>query len=293
MNYLHGFHAGNFADVIKHAVLARILVHLLDKEKPFRVIDTHAGQGSYDLGAQEARRTGEWRHGIGRLLGEDDGGPEQPLDPELGGFLAPYLGAVSAWRAEHGRRAYPGSPAIIRHFLRRDDRLIAVEAQEQGFRRLARLFPPGSRAKALDLDGYVAWSAFIPPKERRGLVLVDPPYEAPDEFERIAATLEIAARKWPTGITLIWHPLKDRALARRFIERLAQLGLPELWRVELYIGTDADDEAGLGACGLIVVNPPWTLPGELSAALPKLAARLARGPNPSGSCERIKPAGRA
>ena len=182
MNYRHGFHAGNFADVLKHAVLARMLIHLRSKEKPFRVIDTHAGPGAYDLHGERARRTGEWRDGIGRLI--DAAGA--PLKRELEDFLAPYLEAVGAWQKQHGPSSYPGSPAIVRHFLRPDDRLLAIELEERAFMKLERLFPAGDRAKALRLDGYEAWRAFIPPKERRGLVLVDPPYEAQDEFERAA-----------------------------------------------------------------------------------------------------------
>jgi 23S rRNA (adenine2030-N6)-methyltransferase len=288
MNYHHGFHAGNFADVLKHAVLARMLVHLRAKEKPFRVIDTHAGQGAYDLGSSEAARTGEWRNGIGRIVGADN----SRLDPGLREFLAPYLEAVAAWREGRGASAYPGSPAIIRHFLRPDDRLVAIEAHERSFAKLARLFPPGSRAKALRLDGYTGWSAYVPPKERRGLVVVDPPFEAQDEFEQVAAGLETAGRKWPSGMTLIWYPAKDRALVQRFAERLAQLALEDLWRVELDIGAPSGEAAGLSACGLILVNPPWTLPKELEAALPPLAKLLAQGPRPSASCRRIGPAKR-
>jgi 23S rRNA (adenine2030-N6)-methyltransferase len=287
MNYRHGFHAGNFADVLKHAVLARMLVHLRAKEKPFRVIDTHAGRGAYDLGSEEARRTGEWRDGIGRLIRLPETVTAGKLDRTLGEFLAPYLEAVAAWRAEHGELAYPGSPAIVRHFLRRDDRLIAIEAQERIFAKLEKLFPAGSRAKALRLDGYTGWGAFVPPKERRGLVIVDPPYEAQDEFEQVVAGLAAAMRKWPTGMTLIWYPLKDQTLADRFAMHIAELALPELWRVELDTGTRKIGEAGLDACGLILVNPPWTLPEELRRVLPALAARLGRGPQAKGSCRRL------
>jgi 23S rRNA (adenine2030-N6)-methyltransferase len=285
MNYQHGFHAGNFADVLKHAVLARMLVHLRAKDKPFRVIDTHAGQGAYDLGSSEAARTGEWRDGIGRLLGKE--APQ--LDRDLAEFLSPYLDAVAAWREAHGASTYPGSPALIRRFLRPDDRLIAIEAHERSFAKLSRLFPPGSRAKALHLDGFTAWGAYVPPKERRGLVMVDPPFEAQDEFERLVAGFELAAKKWPSGTTLIWYPVKDRALVQRFYERLARLGLSDLWRVELDIGEPAVETAGLSACGLILMKPPWTLPKELDAALPPLAKLLARGSRANASCRRIEP----
>jgi 23S rRNA (adenine2030-N6)-methyltransferase len=260
-----------------------MLVYLRAKEKPFRVIDTHAGLGTYDLGSSEAERTGEWRDGIGRLLGD----ARPSLDPALAEFLAPYLEAVSVWRAEHGPSTYPGSPAVIRHFLRPDDRLIAVEAHERSFAKLARVFPTGSRAKALHLDGYTAWGAYVPPKERRGLVVVDPPYEAQDEFEHVALGLDMATRKWPSGMTLIWHPVKDRALVRRFAERLDSLALDDMWRLELDVGAPVEERAGLSACGLILVNPPWTLPKELQSALPPLAKLLARGPRPNAFIRRI------
>ncbi|MBV8428845.1 MAG: 23S rRNA (adenine(2030)-N(6))-methyltransferase RlmJ [Hyphomicrobiales bacterium] len=282
MNYRHGFHAGNFADVLKHAVLARMLVHLRSKPKPFRVIDTHAGRGAYDLRGEEALRTGEWRGGIGRLLDS----PGDPLEPDLQTFLAPYLEAVAAWQSRHGRASYPGSPAIERHFLRPDDRLLAVELEERAFMKLERLFPAGDRAKALKLDGYEAWKAFIPPKERRGLVVVDPPYEARDEFARVAGDLAAAVKKWPSGMTLVWYPMKDRTLVASFSTRIAGRLPPESLKVELDTGT-CDDEPGLWACGLILVNPPWTLEGELKAALPHLARRLARGAHPKASCHRL------
>ena len=282
MNYRHGFHAGNFADVLKHAVLARVLIHLRSKDKPFRVIDTHAGRGAYDLRGEEAMRTGEWREGIGRLLDA----AESPPEPGLAEFLRPYLEAVAAWRAQHGPFAYPGSPAITRQFLRPDDRLLAIETHERSFAKLDRLFPAGDRAKALRLDGYEAWNAFIPPKERRGLVLVDPSYEAQDEFARVAEGLKEAVRKWPTGMTILWYPVKDRGLVDRFVETLAGYLPQESLRVELDTGAP-DDGPGLSACGLILVNPPWTLERELETALPLLAHRLARGPRPKGLCERL------
>ncbi len=281
MNYRHGFHAGNFADVLKHAVLARMLIHLRSKEKPFRVIDTHAGPGAYDLHGERARRTGEWRDGIGRLIDA-----AAPLKRELEDFLAPYLEAVGAWQKQHGPSSYPGSPAIVRHFLRPDDRLLAIELEERAFMKLERLFPAGDRAKALRLDGYEAWRAFIPPKERRGLVLVDPPYEAQDEFARAAQGLEAGLRKWPSGMTLLWYPVKDRTLVGHFFARLVGRLPQESLRVELDTGA-SEDERGLCACGLILANPPWTLERELETALPLLARRLARGPRPVAFCEQL------
>jgi 23S rRNA (adenine2030-N6)-methyltransferase len=266
MNYRHAFHAGNFADVVKHAVLARILVHLRDKPAAFRVIDTHAGAGLYDLAGAEASRSLEWRAGIERLW-------SQPIGDAARVLLTPYLDAVAALNMSGGLRVYPGSPAIARAFLRPQDRLVACELEPQAAAALARNFAGDRRIKAIAIDGWTALNAYVPPPERRGLVLVDPPFEAADDFTRLARALEGAHRKWPGGTYLLWHPVKTRAAPDALARRLARAGIPKVLRAELCIAPPRDD-GPLGGCALIVVNPPWTLASELAILLPELATIL-------------------
>src|ERR1044072_2221311 len=196
MNYRHAFHAGNFADVVKHAVLARIVTYLKEKPAAFRVIDTHAGAGTYDLTGAEASRTGEWRGGIGKLIATD---PPQPARA----LLAPYLDAVAPFNPVAAQaeslKVYPGSPALVRHWLRAQDRMIACEAEPAAARALADRMRGDNRVKTVTIDGYTALNPYVPPKERRGLVLIDPPFEQPDEFNALARGLSAAYRKWPTG----------------------------------------------------------------------------------------------
>jgi 23S rRNA (adenine2030-N6)-methyltransferase len=262
MNYRHAFHAGNFADVLKHAVLVRILVHLCAKPAAFRVIDTHAGAGLYDLAGEAAARSPEWRDGIAKVTAA-------ALDPSGRALLAPYLDAVAA-RNRGGRlTVYPGSPALARSLLRAQDRLVACELEPTAAAALARCLAGDRRCKALAIDGWIALKAYVPPPERRGVVLVDPPYEQPGEIARVAPALEAAHRKWASGIYLIWYPVKDRAAADALVRRLVRSGIPRILRVELSL---APARERLAACGLIVINPPWTLEAELRAIVPALAA---------------------
>jgi len=203
MNYRHAFHAGSFADVFKHAILARVLVHLRGKTRPFRVIDIHAGAGLYDLASEEAGRTGEWRDGIGRLF-------DAALPAEAGALLAPYLAAVRSCNPDGALRHYPGSPLLVCALLRPQDRLVACELEPAAAAALAHRLRAIRQAKAIAIDGWVALNAYVPPNERRGLVILDPPYEQPDDFARLSAGLTAALRKWPTGIYLAWYPIKGR-----------------------------------------------------------------------------------
>jgi 23S rRNA (adenine2030-N6)-methyltransferase len=257
MNYRHAYHAGNFADVVKHAVLARIVAHLKEKPAAFRVIDTHAGAGLYDLAGPEASRTGEWREGIGKLVGSD-------LRPEARELLAPYLAAIAAFNPG-ALKVYPGSPALMQHWLRPQDRLVACEREPNAAHTLAARLRGDKRAKAVAIDGYTALNAYVPPKERRGLVLIDPPFEQPDEFATLAHGLAGAHRKWPTGIYGLWYPIKDDR-PQAFSRRLTRLGLPRSLQAELIL----PDREGLRGSGLILVNPPWRLPEELAVLLPAL-----------------------
>jgi 23S rRNA (adenine2030-N6)-methyltransferase len=268
MNYRHAYHAGNFADVVKHAVLCRILVHLREKPAAFRVIDTHAGAGIYDLAAPEPSKTGEWRDGIGRLW-------TVRFDPPARALLAPYLDAIAARNAADKLSSYPGSPALAQSLLRRQDRLIACELEPKAAAALAHNLRGDARVKTLAIDGWMAFSAYVPPRERRGLVLVDPPFELADDFKRLAQGLENAHRKWPTGIYLLWYPMKEPAEAGAFCRRLARSGIAKILRVELVVAPGGDPSKLHGA-GLVVVNPPWTLESELKRILPQLAAVLSR-----------------
>jgi 23S rRNA (adenine2030-N6)-methyltransferase len=267
MNYRHAFHAGNFADVHKHVVLALIVQHLLEKPTPFRILDTHAGAGLYDLRGEEAGRTGEWRGGIGRLLGRD-------FAPEVARLLAPYREAVLRCNPLGEIETYPGSPVLCRQWLRPQDRLVACELEPGAFSALAAALGSGRRAKAVEIDGWTALKAYIPPPERRGLVLVDPPYERSDEFSVLAEALIAARRKWPTGIYLGWYPIKDRAGPDRLAERLARDGMPSVLRSE-FVVTPPEKADGLAGSGLVILNPPWGLEQHLSAVLPPLALALA------------------
>jgi 23S rRNA (adenine2030-N6)-methyltransferase len=268
MNYRHIFHAGNFADVVKHVVLCRILAHLKQKAAPFRVIDTHAGAGRYDLSAPRAERTGEWRGGVGRL---DEG----PLAAKAEALIAPYREVLGEIRNEHGPLAYPGSPDIARRLARPGDRVVAIESEEQAFAGLRACFGRNARAKAVRLDGWTGLLAYVPPKERRGLVLIDPPYEDPHEFQTVAERLAEAWRKWPTGIYCVWYPVMDARLVERFLGRIEALGIERVLRAEIEVHKAAPGR-GLGACGLLIVNPPWKLDEELRVLLPALAARMAK-----------------
>lgn len=268
MNYRHAFHAGNFADVLKHVVLSRILVHLRDKPGAFRVIDTHAGAGRYDLSSNEAIRGGEWQDGIGRLI-------DAPLPKPAAELLAPYLDAIRALNPSGQLRSYPGSPVLAQHFLRRQDRLIACELEPQAARSLRRVLGGDDRAKAIEIDGWTGLSAYIPPVERRGVVLVDPPFEQQGDYARLAGVLDIARRKWASGTYLLWYPIKGRPEPDTLAKRIRRLAVPKVMRVELTVAP-LSDPTRLNGCGLILLNPPWLLEAELTRLLPVLAGLLVR-----------------
>ncbi len=269
MNYRHAFHAGNFADVMKHALLVRILVHLARKEAPFRVIDTHAGIGRYDLGGDEAARTGEAGDGVGRM--------DEPFTPEVEALLAPYRTVLAETRARYGETTYPGSPAIIREMLRRDDRAVLLEKHPDDAALLVERFHSVRNMKVFASDGWTVLPGLVPPKERRGLVLIDPPYEEPDELLRLPDRLARLVARWPTGTVALWYPIKGRPEIDAFARILGKAVPREVLRLEILVD-DPRVRTRLNGCGIVVVNPPWTLAGEAETLLPALAKRLARGP---------------
>ncbi|MBN9551523.1 MAG: 23S rRNA (adenine(2030)-N(6))-methyltransferase RlmJ [Alphaproteobacteria bacterium] len=270
MNYRHAYHAGNFADVVKHAVLARLVEYLKQKDKAFRVIDTHAGIGRYDLASVEAGKTGEWQGGIGRLA-------EAVLEPRAAALLKPYLEAVRAQNPAGGLVHYPGSPLIVRHLLRNQDRLTAIELHPEDAARLKSVFTGDFQTRVIELDGWLALGAQLPPKEKRGLVLIDPPFEEEGEFSRLVEGLLKARRRWPGGIYALWYPIKDRKAVTAFRAALKETGIPKLLDIAFEI-RPASDEPSLDGSGLMVVNPPYTLEGELKVVLPALHKALAVRP---------------
>jgi 23S rRNA (adenine2030-N6)-methyltransferase len=267
MNYRHAFHAGNFADVHKHCVLVRVLLHLRLKPAAFRVIDTHAGSGRYDLRAPEATRSGEWRQGIERVWRAHDGGAAHAL-------IRPYLDAVAALNPGGGLRFYPGSPLIARSFLRAHDRLIACELEPGAAAALSAVVRGDRRCKALIIDGWTAASAYLPPPERRGLVLIDPPFEDASDFTQLSEVLAVAHRKWPTGSYLLWYPIKERGAPDALARRLRRLSVPNILRCELTMGPPRAD-GGLVGSGLVVVNPPFTLGRDLRMLMSVICPLLA------------------
>jgi 23S rRNA (adenine2030-N6)-methyltransferase len=274
MNYRHAFHAGGFADVIKHIVLVRILAYLQEKPAAFRVIDTHAGAGVYDLTSDEARRGGEWLTGIARVMQARFSETTLPL-------LLPYLDIVRAFNPQAGLETYPGSPLIARALLRPQDRLTACEVEPKARKHLIDALRRDTQARVVDLDGWVALPAFVPPKERRGLVLIDPSYEHKDEFERLAAGFAEAFAKWPTGSYLLWYPVKSRRATDNLARHVAEVAgadaaAGKCLRLEFSVAPQVTG-AGLTSAGLLIVNPPWTLAGELKAILPELEKPLGQG----------------
>lgn len=264
MNYRHAYHAGNFADVHKHAILALVIEHLKRKDAPFLYADTHAGIGAYDLASVQAEKTGEWKSGIGRVL-------EQPDPPAE---LRPYLDAVAALNPDGGLKLYPGSPAVVSALARPNDRLALCELHPEDAETLRWSFARDKRVGVHHMDGYTALKALLPPPERRGLVLIDPPFEVRDEFERMRKGLAQAMKRWPTGLYALWYPIKARAPVDRFHADLAMLGLPKTLVAEVMI-QDGDDPNRLNGCGLVLINPPWKLDESLAVLLPWLARVLA------------------
>ncbi len=273
MNYRHAYHAGNFADVVKHAVLALLVERLKTKDSAFCVLDTHAGIGRYDLRSGPAQKTGEFRSGILRLLERDS----RSLPAEL----KPYLGAVRALNggaqfSAGALRWYPGSPRLVRSLMRRQDKLTLLELHPEDAASLTELFARDRQVTVRQADGYIGLKALLPPPERRGLVLIDPPFEKRDEFERLAKGLRQAYRRWATGQYLLWYPIKDRPPVEAFHAALKAASIPRILVIEFLL-RPADDAERLNGCGLILVNPPWKADEVLSALLPALAGILTDG----------------
>lgn len=256
MNYKHIYHAGNFADVVKHLTFLCILQHLQKKPKPFAVIDSHAGAGRYNLAGDEAGRTGEAARGVLLLKGLE------------GPLLTPYLAGLDGAR-------YPGSPLIAARQLRSHDRLIAVEknpAEAETLRRNLRKF---ANAKVEEADGYARLKALVPPPERRAAILIDPPFEATDEFLTCARAVVAAWHKFATGNYLIWFPVKSRSDAQRFCGEILAAGVQKALRIDMQV--PVQEEGKLSETGLLLINPPYGLEACVKGELEKVQTRLEAG----------------
>lgn len=272
LSYRHAFHAGGFADVFKHAVLAFVLEYALRKAKPLYVLDTHAGAGRYDLTAPEALRTGEFRHGIERVITAD------PV-PEL---VATYLALIRAANADGGLQSYPGSPALAHALLRPQDRLELAELHPTDHATLAGLARTRPRTCLARADGLRLLHARMPPPERRGVVLIDPSFEVKDEPTAVVSALARAHRRFPSGVYLLWYPVLERARTEALMAAVRATAIGRVYRIELCLTPDKEGR-GMTGCGMLVVNPPWLLPAAAANGLPWLADCLkATGPCETG-----------
>lgn len=283
MNYRHAFHAGNFADVLKHAVLCLCLERLNAKPAPYRVIDTHAGVGSYDLSGEEAERSPEWREAIGRLWVSGRGAPAEVI-----AALAPYMTQLHRLNPDGALRVYPGSPQLASMMMREQDALRLCELHPETCVRLREMIGRDRRVRIEERNGFEALAAYLPPPERRGLVLVDPPFEEASggrkaDFDRMIVSAKKAVRRWPGGIYLFWRPLKDIEAVEDFDDRMAtalieEMGIApdKLLVVDLWVR--APGPGPLAGAGLLICNPPFGLEEKLRALLPWLAQVLDQTP---------------
>ena len=275
MNYRHAYHAGNFADVIKHIALVRILSYLHQKEAAFRVIDSHAGAGLYDLQGDEANATGEWLTGIGRIM-------QTRWSEEALPLVTPYLDIVRSFNPPGKLTVYPGSPLIARALLREQDSLVACEVEPKARKALVSSLRRDPQARVVDIDGWVGLPAYVPPQERRGLVLIDPPFESKNEFDNLAEGFSKAFSKWSSGIFALWYPAKSRRateeLSRRVLAHVSDVsaGKGTVLRLEFSVAPQVAD-GKLVSTGMLIVNPPWTLMAELKVILPELIKPLGIG----------------
>ncbi len=265
LSYRHGFHAGNFADVFKHILLCRLVQSLLGKDKPFFYLDTHAGAGRYDLTSVMAKKNREFNGGISRLWEKADA-PEAVRD---------YLAVVRAINPTEELQAYPGSPLFVRHFLRPADRMTLCELHSKDAEYLKEEFARDRQVSVQMLDGYHGLKAYLPPIQRRGLVLIDPAFELKDERARLLEALTEAYKRWSGGIYAIWYPIQDRQTVDWFHRQLIRSGIRNILSAELKI-YDEEMPLRMNGTGMIIVNPPWQLDGQLEAFGPWLWQALSQ-----------------
>lgn len=264
LSYRHAFHAGNHADVIKHSILARTLVYLTTKEHPFLYLDTHAGAGQYNLHQAMACKTNDKTTGITKLWNN------QTTLPSL---LQPYFTALHTYNPEKKLRLYPGSPLIAQQFLRSQDRAVCYELHPTDYTELNNILCQDQRFLSIHADGLQGLVSQLPPKERRGLILIDPSYEQTIDYKTIPIAIEKAIQRFPTGIYIIWYPLLHNTSSMPLIRSLIALSIPKFLHLEFNIAT-SHSQPGMLGCGLWIINPPWVLESELRTALPWLAHNL-------------------
>jgi len=266
MNYRHIYHAGNFADVFKHIVLTMVLAYLREKDKPFFVLDTHAGIGLYDLTGEQAQKTNESAAGIGKLWDLTD----------LPDAAKPYVDIVRGFNPDGPLESYPGSPLIIQKMLRAKDRFIGNELHPEDHIVLRKALGRDYRVDVENKDGYKILKSILPPHERRGMVLIDPPFEVENEFDLMVQALKDSHERWATGTYIFWYPIKDIKAVRRFQSDLAESGIPDILTMEFMI-RKLDNQDIFSGSGLAIVNPPWILKEQAGKLLPWLVAVLTGG----------------
>ncbi|MFW7524808.1 23S rRNA (adenine(2030)-N(6))-methyltransferase RlmJ [Vibrio ostreicida] len=264
LSYRHSFHAGNHADVVKHIVQSLILNALKEKDKPFVYHDTHSGVGRYDLTHEWAEKTSEYKQGIARLWGSSE------LPPDI----TSYLNAIKALNSTDCLRYYPGSPRVARAHLRPQDRMVLTELHPSDFPLLEQEFHRDRKVSLYKEDGFKRLKASLPPKERRGLVLIDPPYELAREYRDVVQAIHQAHKRWATGIYAIWYPVVNRCDIEDMLKGLEGLGIRRILQIELGVSPDTN-ERGMTASGMIVINPPWKLESQMQDILPLLKQSIA------------------
>ena len=277
MNYNHIFHAGNFADVMKHMALILIMQKLSEKEAPYAVIDTHAGQGLYDLHSDKAQRTSESDDGVGRILNYLKRDVERTQHQEV--FTTYFKIIQMANQGTHDLRFYPGSPKIIQNFLRAHDKVYLAEWHQDTYETLQILCNKDPRIKVSNTNGYDLLKTLLPVKEKRGLILIDPPYEVKDEWQRITLALTAAIRRFSHGIYMIWYPIKDEASVDIFLNDLRKIVIKQqIINCQLIVNSQKSS-MGLKGSGLIVINPPWQFAEHMTQLLNQLQLLLTNDKN--------------
>lgn len=266
LSYRHAFHAGNFADVLKHFVQFQLLQYLNQKDKPYWVIDTHAGAGIYALNEGFAAKNAEYRDGIGRLW----------LCPDLPAPMAEFMALLQPLNPDNTLRFYPGSPWISAHLLRADDRLRLFEMHPTDFDVLQQTFATEKQVKVEKSDGFAALKALLPPPPRRGLVLIDPPYEEKQDYQRVPAALQEALKRFETGTYAVWYPLLPRTEPEKMVEKMKRLPVKSWLNVSQSVSAPRADGFGMFGAGMFVLNPPWTLYATLESVMPWLNETLAQ-----------------